>query len=85
MSCVHNAAALSGSLTHDSMHTCCHLLPPALPQQISTLAALAYHKSTGRTAARPNQRLGFAENFLYMLDRWAWLQREGEGGASACA
>lgn len=36
--------------------------------QISTLAALAYHKSTGRTAARPNQRLGFAENFLYMLD-----------------
>lgn len=36
--------------------------------QISTLAALAYHKSTGREAARPNQRLGFAENFLYMLD-----------------
>jgi hypothetical protein len=28
--------------------------------QISTLAALAYHKSTGRTAARPNQRMGFA-------------------------
>jgi citrate synthase len=43
-----------------------HLLPHP---QISTLAALAYHKSTGRTAARPNQRLGFAENFLYMLDR----------------
>lgn len=36
--------------------------------QISTLAALAYHKSTGREAAHPNQRLGFAENFLYMLD-----------------
>lgn len=36
--------------------------------QISTLAALAYHKSTGRAAAQPNQRMGFAENFLYMLD-----------------
>jgi len=38
------------------------------PRQISTLAALAYHKSTGRKATPPNQRLGFAENFLYMLD-----------------
>eukprot|EP00879_Flechtneria_rotunda_P001354 GHRR01001504.1.p1 GENE.GHRR01001504.1~~GHRR01001504.1.p1 ORF type:complete len:374 (+),score=124.68 GHRR01001504.1:84-1124(+) len=36
--------------------------------KISTLAALAYHKRTGRTADRPHQRLGFAENFLYMLD-----------------
>ncbi|GBF91260.1 citrate synthase [Raphidocelis subcapitata] len=36
--------------------------------KISTLAALAYHKSTGRVATRPNQRLGFAENFLFMLD-----------------
>jgi citrate synthase len=36
--------------------------------KVSTLAALAYHKATGREAARPNQRLGFAENFLYMLD-----------------
>jgi hypothetical protein len=36
--------------------------------QISTLAALAYHKSTGRVATPPNQRMGFAENFLYMLD-----------------
>jgi hypothetical protein len=36
--------------------------------QISTLAALAYHKSTGRVAAKPNQRMGFAANFLYMLD-----------------
>eukprot|EP00878_Enallax_costatus_P045403 GHUV01054660.1.p1 GENE.GHUV01054660.1~~GHUV01054660.1.p1 ORF type:complete len:125 (-),score=30.58 GHUV01054660.1:41-415(-) len=29
---------------------------------------MAYHKATGRVAARPNQRMGFAENFLYMLD-----------------
>jgi hypothetical protein len=40
------------------------MLPPLLLLllllQISTLAALAYHKSTGRTAARPNQRMGFA-------------------------
>jgi citrate synthase len=57
------------------MSSCvCVILPP----QISTLAALAYHKSTGHTAAHPNQRLSFAENFLYMLDsngnvnyRWA--------------
>ncbi|KAI8476900.1 MAG: citrate synthase [Monoraphidium minutum] len=36
--------------------------------KISTLAALAYHKSTGRRATQPNQRMGFAENFLFMLD-----------------
>ena len=33
-----------------------------------TLAALAYHKSTGGHATAPNETLGFAENFLYMLD-----------------
>jgi hypothetical protein len=36
--------------------------------QVPTLAALAYHKSTGRVPAPPNQRLGYTENFLYMLD-----------------
>lgn len=36
--------------------------------KIPTLAALAYHKSTGRAAAPPNQRLSYSENFLYMLD-----------------
>jgi len=36
--------------------------------KISTLATLAYHKASGRHATRPNQRLGYAENFLYMLD-----------------
>jgi len=36
--------------------------------KVPTLAALAYHKSTGRTPAPPNQRLGYTENFLYMLD-----------------
>ena len=42
------------------------LLTPSV--QVPTLAALAYHKSTGRTPASPNQRLGYTENFLYMLD-----------------
>jgi len=32
------------------------------------MAALAYHRATGRKAALPNQKLGYAENFLYMLD-----------------
>ncbi|GFH18987.1 citrate synthase [Haematococcus lacustris] len=36
--------------------------------KVPTLAALAYHKCTGRKAAPPNQRLGYTENFLYMLD-----------------
>ena len=35
------------------------------------MAALAYHRATGRKAALPNQRLGYAENFLYMLDAGA--------------
>ena len=36
--------------------------------KIPTLSALAYHKSTGRKAAPPNQRMSYSENFLYMLD-----------------
>lgn len=36
--------------------------------KIPTLAALAYHKASGRKPAPPNQKLGYAENFLYMLD-----------------
>ncbi len=36
--------------------------------KVPSLAALAYHKSTGRRPAPPNQRLGYTENFLYMLD-----------------
>lgn len=35
------------------------------------MAALAYHRATGRRAAQPNQRLGYGENFLYMLDAGA--------------
>ena len=35
------------------------------------MAAAAYHRATGRKAAQPNQRLGYAENFLYMLDAGA--------------
>lgn len=36
--------------------------------KIPTLAAYAYHRASGRKPAAPNQRLGYAENFLYMLD-----------------
>lgn len=35
------------------------------------MAALAYHRATGRRAAPPNQRLSYGENFLYMLDAGA--------------
>lgn len=35
------------------------------------MAAMAYHRATGRRAAQPNQRLGYGENFLYMLDAGA--------------
>lgn len=33
-----------------------------------TMAAYAYHKLSGRMPSPPNQKLGYAENFLYMLD-----------------
>jgi len=36
--------------------------------KMTTLAAHAYHRNTGRAPAPPNQKLGYAENFLYMLD-----------------
>lgn len=36
--------------------------------KMTTLAAHAYHRNTGRVPAHPNQHLGYAENFLYMLD-----------------
>ncbi|PSC76850.1 citrate synthase [Micractinium conductrix] len=36
--------------------------------KMPTLAALAYHRASGRKPAQPNQNLGYAENFLYMLD-----------------
>jgi len=36
--------------------------------KVPTLAAFAYHKSTGRRPQHPNQRLSYAENFLFMLD-----------------
>ena len=36
--------------------------------KIPTLAAYAYHRASGRKPAAPNQKLGYAENFLYMLD-----------------
>lgn len=36
--------------------------------KIPAIAAMAYHRASGRSAAPPNQTLGYAENFLYMLD-----------------
>lgn len=39
-----------------------------LPLQMPALAALAYHRASGREAAAPNQSLDYAENFLFMLD-----------------
>ena len=36
--------------------------------KMTTLAAHAYHRNTGRSPAPPNTKLGYAENFLYMLD-----------------
>ena len=36
--------------------------------KMSAIAALAYHRATGRTMPSPNVSLGYAENFLYMLD-----------------
>ena len=32
------------------------------------IAALAYHRASGRHAALPHQGLSYAENFLFMLD-----------------
>jgi citrate synthase len=32
------------------------------------IAALAYHRASGREHSAPNQRLSYSENFLYMLD-----------------
>lgn len=36
--------------------------------KVPTIAAYAYHKSTARVPAPPNQKLGYTENFMYMLD-----------------
>lgn len=41
-----------------------HLCTGKMP----AIAALAYHRASGRDASGPNQRLGYSENFLYMLD-----------------
>lgn len=44
-----------------------HLCASPSPQ-VPTIAAYAYHKSTARVPAPPNQKLGYTENFMYMLD-----------------
>lgn len=35
--------------------------------KLPAIAALAYHRASGRNVSMPNQRLSYAENFLYML------------------
>ena len=47
------------------------------------IAALAYHRASGRAAVQPNQRLSYAENFLYMLDAGA-TPRLDTGPVSQC-
>lgn len=39
--------------------------------KMPAIAALAYHRASGRLAAVPNQRLPYADNFLFMLDAGA--------------
>ena len=36
--------------------------------KMPAIAALAYHRASGRNISQPNQRLSYSENFLYMLD-----------------
>ena len=36
--------------------------------KMPAIAALAYHRASGREVSTPNQRLSYSENFLYMLD-----------------
>lgn len=70
--CIDKAAALLQRLPSTQQLLTAHFLrfpsSPTFPLQIPHLAALAYHKCTGRKPAMPNQRLSYAENFLYMLD-----------------
>ena len=36
--------------------------------KMPAIAAMAYHRASGRNFSQPNQRLSYSENFLYMLD-----------------
>ena len=38
--------------------------------KMPALAALAYHRRTGRTPPIPREGMGFAESFLFQLDAW---------------
>ena len=39
--------------------------------KMPAIAALAYHRASGRQFAQPNMELSYSENFLYMLDAGA--------------
>jgi len=39
--------------------------------KMPAIAALAYHRASGRQFAQPNTELSYSENFLYMLDAGA--------------
>lgn len=43
--------------------------------KMPAIAALAYHRASGRNVSMPNQRLSYAENFLYMLGECHVLQQ----------
>ena len=36
--------------------------------KMPAIAAMAYHRASGRNFSQPNQRMSYSENFLYMLD-----------------
>ena len=42
-----------------------------LAGKMPAIAALAYHRASGRKLAQPNMDLSYSENFLYMLDAGA--------------
>jgi hypothetical protein len=42
-----------------------------LAGKMPAIAALAYHRASGRQFAQPNTELSYSENFLYMLDAGA--------------
>lgn len=49
--------------------------------KMPAIAALAYHRASGRNISQPNQRLSYSENFLYMLDA---ANKPGYAPLSSC-
>ena len=66
-----SSSAAAGSARSDRSVEIHHRMDCRTTGKAPAMAALAYHRATGRRAAVPNQRLGYGENFLYMLDAGA--------------